>query len=56
MSLCVLPPPYEAAVERYFTGAGTAKSSARIYRASPTTWGWKPPGDPVPVPGPIPSA
>ncbi|MFJ8605205.1 hypothetical protein ACIREM_42175 [Streptomyces shenzhenensis] len=39
VSLSVPPPPYEATVERYFTGAGIAKSSARIYRASPTAWG-----------------
>ncbi|MER0478109.1 hypothetical protein ABR737_07095 [Streptomyces sp. Edi2] len=31
---------YTAAVERYLTGAGIAKSSARIYRISLTTWGW----------------
>ncbi|MET9247981.1 hypothetical protein [Nonomuraea sp. NPDC003709] len=31
---------YAAAVERYLTGAGIAKSSARIYRISLTTWGW----------------
>ncbi len=34
------PPSYTAAVERYLTGAGIAKSSARIYRISLTTWGW----------------
>ncbi|MFE7979083.1 hypothetical protein [Streptomyces shenzhenensis] len=39
VSLSVPPPPYEATVERYFTGAGRAKYSARIYRASPTAWG-----------------
>ncbi|MFI5758468.1 hypothetical protein [Streptomyces sp. NPDC051569] len=34
------PASYIAAVERYLTGAGIAKSSARIYRISLTTWGW----------------
>ncbi|MCZ0207668.1 hypothetical protein OZK63_19845 [Streptomyces sp. UMAF16] len=33
------PTSYTAAVERYLTGAGIAKSSARIYRISLTTWG-----------------
>lgn len=33
------PASYTAAVERYLTGAGIAKSSARIYRISLTTWG-----------------
>jgi integrase/recombinase XerD len=31
------PSSYIAAVERYLTGAGIAKSSARIYRISLTT-------------------
>ncbi|WP_234042216.1 hypothetical protein [Streptomyces marianii] len=34
------PSSYTAAVERYLTGAGIAKSSARIYRISLMTWGW----------------
>lgn len=33
------PASYTAAVEPYLTGAGSAKSSARIYRISLTTWG-----------------
>ncbi|WP_405391885.1 hypothetical protein OG596_31050 [Streptomyces sp. NBC_01102] len=33
------PSSYTSAVERYLTGAGIAKSSARIYRISLTTWG-----------------
>ncbi|MGP3637738.1 hypothetical protein ACTU45_31125 [Streptomyces sp. 24-1644] len=33
------PSSYTTAVERYLTGAGIAKSSARIYRISLTTWG-----------------
>ncbi|MEU6510697.1 hypothetical protein [Streptomyces sp. NPDC046942] len=38
--LCPSPPSsYTAAVERYLTGSGIAKSSARIYRISLTTWG-----------------
>src|SRR5688500_12844129 len=32
------PASYTAAIERYLTGAGIAKSSARIYRISLTTW------------------
>ncbi|MFF7652467.1 tyrosine-type recombinase/integrase [Streptomyces sp. NPDC007983] len=43
------PPSYAAAVERYFTGAGIAKSSARIYRISLTTWGWMLAGEPAPT-------
>ncbi|MGP3974422.1 tyrosine-type recombinase/integrase [Streptomyces sp. 8N114] len=43
------PSSYEAAVERYLTGAGTAKSSARIYRISLTTWGWMLRGEPAPT-------
>ncbi|MFC5204419.1 hypothetical protein [Streptomyces kaempferi] len=45
------PASYTAAVERYLTGAGIAKSSARIYRISLTTWGWMLTGEPAP-PGP----
>ncbi len=33
------PSSYTTTVERYLTGAGIAKSSARIYRNSLTTWG-----------------
>ncbi|SCF74006.1 hypothetical protein [Streptomyces sp. Ncost-T10-10d] len=36
------PASYTAAVERYLTGAGIAKSSARIYRISLTTGGCSP--------------
>ncbi|MEW2580965.1 site-specific recombinase [Streptomyces syringium] len=43
------PPTYEAAIERYLTGAGIAKSSARIYRISLTTWGWMLHGEPAPT-------
>ncbi|MFE2871901.1 tyrosine-type recombinase/integrase [Embleya sp. NPDC059259] len=43
------PPTYEAAVERYLTGAGIAKSSARIYRIALTTWGWLLRGEPAPL-------
>ncbi|MEU0009610.1 hypothetical protein ABZ079_36775 [Streptomyces sp. NPDC006314] len=54
---CVVPlsaPPasYTAAVERYLTAAGIAKSSARIYRIyriSLTTWGWMLAGEPAPT-------
>ncbi|MGW0511546.1 hypothetical protein ACWD1W_20080 [Streptomyces olivaceoviridis] len=38
--LAVPPSSYTAAVERYLTGAGIAKSSTLIYRISLTTWGW----------------
>ncbi|MCY0937982.1 site-specific recombinase [Streptomyces sp. H34-S4] len=38
--LAAPPASYTAAVERYLTSAGIAKSSARIYRISLTTWGW----------------
>lgn len=38
--LSVPPVSHTAAVERYLTGAGIAKSSARIYRISLTTWEW----------------
>ncbi|WP_234377200.1 hypothetical protein [Streptomyces sp. TP-A0356] len=34
------PGSYTTSVERYLTAAGIAKSSARIYRISLTTWGW----------------
>ncbi|MFK4149582.1 tyrosine-type recombinase/integrase [Streptomyces sp. NPDC004065] len=47
--LSARPPSYEAAVERYLTGAGIAKSSARIYRISLTTWGWMLRGEPAPT-------
>ncbi|MFI1890640.1 hypothetical protein [Streptomyces jumonjinensis] len=43
------PATYTAAVERYLTGAGIAKSSARIYRISLTTWGWMLVGEPTPT-------
>lgn len=43
------PASYIAAVERYLTGAGIAKSSARIYRISLTTWGWMLTGKPAPT-------
>ncbi|MEU4213216.1 hypothetical protein AB0F13_25050 [Streptomyces sp. NPDC026206] len=43
------PASYTAAVERYLTGAGIAKSSARIYRISLTTWGWMLTGEPAPT-------
>ena len=42
------PATYTPAVERYLTGAGIAKSSARIYRISLTTWGWMLVGEPAP--------
>ncbi|MEU3711998.1 hypothetical protein [Streptomyces catenulae] len=41
-------PSYAAAVERYLTAAGIAKSSARIYRISRTTWGMLR-GEPAPT-------
>lgn len=44
------PPTYDAAVERYLTGAGIAKSSARIYRIAFTTWGWPLRGQQAPRP------
>ncbi|MFB7931958.1 tyrosine-type recombinase/integrase [Streptomyces sp. NPDC056039] len=47
--LSARPPSYEAAVERYLTGVGIAKSSARIYRISLTTWGWMLRGEPAPT-------
>ncbi|MET8965852.1 site-specific recombinase [Streptomyces sp. NPDC004074] len=43
------PASYTAAVEPYLTGAGIAKSSARIYRVSLTTWGWMLAGEPAPT-------
>ncbi|GAA0325383.1 hypothetical protein GCM10010302_75620 [Streptomyces polychromogenes] len=43
------PPSYEAAIERYLTSAGIAKSSARIYRISLITWGWMLCGEPAPT-------
>ncbi|MFB7555237.1 MULTISPECIES: tyrosine-type recombinase/integrase [Streptomyces] len=43
------PATYTAAVDRYLTGAGIAKSSARIYRISLTTWGWMLGGEPAPT-------
>ncbi|BBC29408.1 Site-specific recombinase [Streptomyces graminofaciens] len=43
------PSSYTAAVERYLTGAGIAKSSARIYRISLTTWGGMLAGEPPPT-------
>ncbi|MFF3404517.1 hypothetical protein ACFYW6_39830 [Streptomyces sp. NPDC002659] len=43
------PATYTTAVERYLTGAGIAKSSARIYRISLMTWGWMLAGDPAPT-------
>ncbi len=43
------PSSYTAAVERYLTGAGIAKSSARIYRILLTTWGWMLAGEPAPT-------
>ncbi|MER5770300.1 hypothetical protein [Streptomyces sp. NPDC001985] len=36
MALSAPPASYTAAVERYLTGAGIAKPSARIHRISPT--------------------
>ncbi|MEU6825400.1 hypothetical protein ABZ921_32685 [Streptomyces atriruber] len=47
--LSASPTSYTAAVERYLTGAGIAKSSARIYRISLTTWGWMLAGEPAPT-------
>ncbi|MGW2257748.1 site-specific recombinase [Streptomyces sp. NPDC001780] len=43
------PPSYTAAVERYLTGAGIAKPSARIYRISLTKWGGILAGQPAPT-------
>ncbi|GAA3315863.1 hypothetical protein [Nonomuraea dietziae] len=47
--LSAAPPSYTEAVERYLTGASIAKSSARIYRISLTTWGWMLAGEPAPT-------
>ncbi|MGH3833956.1 MAG: hypothetical protein ACRDRS_26540 [Pseudonocardiaceae bacterium] len=47
--LSAAPASYTAAVERYLTGAGIAKSSARIYRISLTTWGWMLTSEPAPT-------
>ncbi|MFF4935222.1 tyrosine-type recombinase/integrase [Streptomyces griseofuscus] len=47
--LSAAPASYTAAVERYLTGAGIAKSSVRIYRISLTTWGWMLVGEPPPT-------
>ncbi|WP_241777478.1 site-specific recombinase [Streptomyces sp. CT34] len=49
MPLSAPPSSYTAAVERYLTGAGIAKCSARIYRISLTTWGWMLAGAPAPT-------
>ncbi|MFF1561036.1 hypothetical protein [Streptomyces sp. NPDC058279] len=49
MPLSAPPTSYTAAVERYLTGAGIAKSSAGIYRISLTTWGWMLTGEPAPT-------
>ncbi|MFE2053683.1 hypothetical protein ACFXAS_35115 [Streptomyces sp. NPDC059459] len=43
------PATYTAAVERYLTGAGIAKSSARVHRISLTTWGWMFAGEAAPT-------
>ncbi|MGW0882505.1 hypothetical protein [Streptomyces sp. NPDC002671] len=47
--LSAAPASYTAAVERYLTGASIAKSAARIYRISLTTWGWILGGEPAPT-------
>ncbi len=47
--LAAPPSSYAAAVERYRTGAGIAKSSALIYRISLTTWGWMLRGETAPT-------
>ncbi|MEU9245355.1 tyrosine-type recombinase/integrase [Streptomyces sp. NPDC048385] len=49
MPLSAPPGLYTAAVERYLTGAGISKSSARVYRISLTTWGWMVAGQPAPT-------
>ncbi|MEV4868001.1 hypothetical protein [Streptomyces syringium] len=49
---CPCPPRRRrtpAAIERYLTGSGIAKSSARSYRISLTTWGWMFASEPAPV-------
>jgi hypothetical protein len=48
MSLSAPPASYTAAVERYLTGVGIAKASARIYRIS-LTRGWMLAGEPAPT-------
>ncbi|GAA0929733.1 hypothetical protein GCM10009549_52780 [Streptomyces thermoalcalitolerans] len=47
--LSASPATYTAAVERYPTGAGIAKSSARTHRISLTTRGWMFIGVPAPT-------
>ncbi|MFF3726946.1 hypothetical protein ACFYYM_31790 [Streptomyces erythrochromogenes] len=47
--LCAPPGTYTTAVERYLTGAGIAKSSARIHRISLSTWGWMLAGESAPT-------
>lgn len=47
--LSAAPATYTAAVERYLAGAGIAKSSARVYRISLTTWGWMFAGERAPT-------
>ncbi|MEU0006676.1 hypothetical protein ABZ079_20970 [Streptomyces sp. NPDC006314] len=47
--LSVPPSSYIAAVERYLTGAGIAKSSAWVYRISLTAWGWMFAVEPAPT-------
>ncbi|WP_327328141.1 site-specific integrase [Streptomyces sp. NBC_01210] len=49
MPMSAPPATYATAVERYLTGAGIAKSSARIYRISLTTWGWMFAGERAPT-------
>ncbi|MEV2246951.1 hypothetical protein [Streptomyces sp. NPDC049970] len=49
MPLSSAPASYTAAAERYLTGAGVAKSSARIYRILLTTWGWTLAGEAAPT-------
>ncbi|MFE0372311.1 hypothetical protein [Streptomyces tendae] len=49
VALSAPPASYTAAVERYLTGAGSAKSSARIHRISLRTWGWMLAGEPAPT-------
>ncbi|MET9830046.1 site-specific recombinase [Streptomyces sp. NPDC006385] len=49
LPLSTPPLSYAEAVERYLTGAGIAKSSARIYRISLTTWGWMLRGERAPT-------
>ncbi|MBD0746744.1 hypothetical protein BG418_34520 [Streptomyces sp. CBMA152] len=48
MPLSAPPSSDSAAAERYLTGMGIAKPSARIYRISRTAWGWMPAGEPAP--------